>query len=152
MILHTPLDEATKLVLHLGELGGREAPGHSRPERFDALRVESGPLGRAEKLAQVGLGAEARAGPSRLRRLLGARPEPRGQEAEVGERSPDGGGLGVLETGNGVDLAIAHALGGPARGGRLTVVRGAVDGGAEDDLLVGVLNQLGEDAAGGYFS
>ena len=80
--------------------------------------------------------------------LLGAGPEPRGQEAEVGERSPDGGGLGVLEAGDGVDLAIAHPLGGPARGGRLTVVRGAVDGGAEDDLLLGVLNQLGEDAAG----
>ena len=48
-----------------------------------------------------------------------------------------------------IDLAVAHALRGPAGGGRLAVLGGAVDGRAKDDLLLGALGQLGEDAAGG---
>ena len=97
----------------------------------------------------VGLAAEARAGAVGLGDLLGARPEPGGEESEVGQRAADGGGLGVLEAGHRVDLAIADPLGRPAGGRRLAVFRRAVDGGAEDDLLLGALDQLGQDAAAG---
>ena len=38
--------------------------------------------------------------------------------------------------------------GGPARGGGLAVLGGAVDGGAKDDLPLGMLDQLGVDPAG----
>jgi hypothetical protein len=76
VVLHAALNETAELVLHFGELAGREAARYASTQRFGARRGESGTLGRAKELKDVGLGSHARAGAVRLGHLLGAGTEP----------------------------------------------------------------------------
>jgi len=125
VVLHPPLDEAAKLVLDLRDLRRREPARHPRPQGLRPGRLETGPLRRAQQLPEVGFGAQAAARPRGLGDFLRAGPEPRRQEAQIGERAPDGGGLGVLQAGDRVDLAIAtrSAAQPVAAGSRSSAVR-----------------------------
>ena len=123
-----------------------------RPRGWSGLRprgAQAGALRGAEELQHIGLAGEPRPGAVGLGDFLGARPKPGREKSEVGQRAADGGGLGVLEAGHRVHLTIADPLGRPAGGRRLAILGRAVDGGAEDDLLLGPLDQLGQDAAVG---
>src|SRR5206468_10990502 len=68
---------------------------------------------------------------------LGAR-----DESEIGERAADRGGLGILETSDRIDVAVALALAGPTCRGRSRVARITVDERLERDRAVDVRDQL----------
>src|SRR5258705_13412215 len=80
VVLHPSLDEPPELVLYLGNLCRREPPPHACPERLRSRGAQAGALGGAEELQHVGLPRKPRPGPVGLGNLLGAWPEPGGEE------------------------------------------------------------------------
>jgi len=73
----------------------------------------------------------------------------RRRETEVRERAAYGGRLGVLETGDGVDVAVTDALGRETGGGRSLLAYRPEDERLHGDLVPGSRDEPSEDAPGG---
>src|SRR6478672_7549321 len=81
--------------------------------------------------------------------LFATRTSRAGGKSEVRQCAPDGRRLGVLETGDGIYVAVAFLFGCPSGGGRQTLGGGAVDERLEGDLAAFTSDELGIDSTFG---